>query len=614
MMEWQAMPAAYPMQHEFQQGQAFEISGNDLNVFSQDAVLDGQIMGSFQENVDNLTLDGFPLVDNGASLDRTSNSFVESLDQAGLPDSTPRKASVLACRYPRPGISLAQPSYPTSRQWTDIKPIFTKLYIAEDRTLKEVQKLLERDYNFLASERMYKGRIKSWKLHKNLKKDEKVGLVRKIQQKRAVNNTLPNGRSILHRLERHCRENKAPPTALATNSLDNHPRARFNAGDNAAGGSTVLQSLFGPAIEPTRSIALYGSIRSVEVIMQNVEIYMNYYFIEGPGTRYYKKKFVMIASQHAVGQVLVDDEKAWQHVLHPQVVTDIIGEAVIDLRSGFIDLALRKMNEAFELVRRLLKEQTPHLLSCLCVLLIGWGQNTPNFAEKIYEYLVEMASIVLGSAHPLSIVIKLLGSLSDNAEKTYVLCALSKALATSFSTLENPEPLSFAHSWCLHVLRKLGSINAARDYLNAAYVGETAQKDSPYFLQKANLLYRQGKYLEAEIAYIKVLKLLKVYGQDMSGMEPAAESSSWCGQVGLSLLKLASTLDRTGKIDEARAMWRRVLDFASKFRGPNSTDYRNNGKAFDRFLTKHGYFEDREALRAECPWLLNRKKIPRKLL
>jgi hypothetical protein len=46
---------------------------------------------------------------------------------------------------------LAEPTYPTTEDWASIKPVFTKLYITEDKTLKEVQTILEQDNGFSAT-------------------------------------------------------------------------------------------------------------------------------------------------------------------------------------------------------------------------------------------------------------------------------------------------------------------------------------------------------------------------------------------------------------------------------------------------------------------------------
>ncbi len=39
---------------------------------------------------------------------------------------------------------------PTIGEWQDIRPVFTKLYINEDKSVKEIKAILERDYNFFA--------------------------------------------------------------------------------------------------------------------------------------------------------------------------------------------------------------------------------------------------------------------------------------------------------------------------------------------------------------------------------------------------------------------------------------------------------------------------------
>lgn len=41
--------------------------------------------------------------------------------------------------------------YPSAEEWDKIKPVFTKLYSRENRTLKEVKVMLEKNHDFIAT-------------------------------------------------------------------------------------------------------------------------------------------------------------------------------------------------------------------------------------------------------------------------------------------------------------------------------------------------------------------------------------------------------------------------------------------------------------------------------
>ena len=91
-----------------------------------------------------------------------------------------------------------------ARDWEDQKDNITRLYVEENKTLKEVMSLIENQYGLRAtyvtlipqhlpaislvelmpsSERMYKRRIEKWLLDKNNKLKEMVAIVR-IQRQR----------------------------------------------------------------------------------------------------------------------------------------------------------------------------------------------------------------------------------------------------------------------------------------------------------------------------------------------------------------------------------------------------------------------------------------------
>jgi hypothetical protein len=75
----------------------------------------------------------------------TIDPFPEFFDPAqwNAPDLAyrPCEPSVI----PRP-----EPRHPSREEWEEIRPIFTKLYITENRTLEDVRSILDRQYGFVA--------------------------------------------------------------------------------------------------------------------------------------------------------------------------------------------------------------------------------------------------------------------------------------------------------------------------------------------------------------------------------------------------------------------------------------------------------------------------------
>lgn len=102
---------------------------------------------------------------------------------------------------------------PNQEDWWRIKDVFTRLYIAENRKLRDVKEILSKHHGINASEKMYKRRIAEWKIHKNYKAQEKEILARKVKACVDAGHSLDSisfrGRPLkLDRVRRHCRNDK----------------------------------------------------------------------------------------------------------------------------------------------------------------------------------------------------------------------------------------------------------------------------------------------------------------------------------------------------------------------------------------------------------------------
>ncbi|GKT94980.1 hypothetical protein Ct61P_12830 [Colletotrichum tofieldiae] len=61
--------------------------------------------------------------------------------------------------------------------WETKRPIIARLYQEEKKSLKEVMEIMQRDYHFVATVKMYKSRIWKWGLDKKLKGDEVLAIM-----------------------------------------------------------------------------------------------------------------------------------------------------------------------------------------------------------------------------------------------------------------------------------------------------------------------------------------------------------------------------------------------------------------------------------------------------
>ncbi|PYH97793.1 hypothetical protein BO71DRAFT_101484 [Aspergillus ellipticus CBS 707.79] len=72
-----------------------------------------------------------------------------------------------------------------SDDWNPYRSAIEHLYRENQLKLRDVKRIMERDYKFVASEKQYKDRLASWNVRKNIKAKEVHVMIRK-QQKRAA--------------------------------------------------------------------------------------------------------------------------------------------------------------------------------------------------------------------------------------------------------------------------------------------------------------------------------------------------------------------------------------------------------------------------------------------
>ncbi|TEA17340.1 hypothetical protein C8034_v000448 [Colletotrichum sidae] len=76
--------------------------------------------------------------------------------------------------------------YATEELWGRMRATITRLYQDEGRPLKEVKKIMERDYRFYATQRMFKTRVIRWGLDKKLKEAEVTHMLNVKRQRLAA--------------------------------------------------------------------------------------------------------------------------------------------------------------------------------------------------------------------------------------------------------------------------------------------------------------------------------------------------------------------------------------------------------------------------------------------
>jgi tetratricopeptide (TPR) repeat protein len=469
---------------------------------------------------------------------------------------------------------------------------------------------------------MYKKRIDVWNLRKNLKKVEKAALVRRVRQTRGAEGLFFRGRPIQHRLERYCRENPTPPEGLENTFRGKMQRRSAYpvrvSGESESAEHRLLSFCPSP-FQPSQPVALYGDIRSAEVILWNTEVYLNFYLATGPGTRYFRKDTVMAARKGLPAQssVLVKNEGAWKDVVNPGHIFQHLLNATNALDYGFIGLAFKSIDKATKLIEVTLQQQEPSLLAYLFPILTDLMESSSNLGQKTLQFILSMAATVLGDRHPMSVVVKGFCTLSSPVDKCYVWRGVVDALSKSFAALEDSQLLHKTRSGYLYGLLRLGSIDEAHDYLDVIYYqdGKIEETNPRYAGYKSSFLILLGKYMEAESQLMRVMDVVQEVELEVLADATSAKSSiTSVGDVFDCLYYLALALARLERIEEAKAIWWRAFEFASAAWGLDHIHTQLAGSILDDLLTEHGFVEESAALRAQHSWLLRRQKLPREYL
>ncbi|CAN8104711.1 unnamed protein product [Discula destructiva] len=160
-----------------------------------------------------------------------------------------------------PEAEAATPSYkpakprrtPSRYDWSKHMPTIKRLYINEDKTLKEVLEIMQREHNFIATPRMVKTRLKKWGYSKNVsvKSEEIESLMELIFdaesqgdiRRASTEVTLATGRVVgLDRVAAHLRRKRIP--ANVVQKLSQVSVARYQGGASPSPTSLTMDSPF----------------------------------------------------------------------------------------------------------------------------------------------------------------------------------------------------------------------------------------------------------------------------------------------------------------------------------------------------------------------------------
>lgn len=345
-------------------------------------------------------------------------------------------------------------------------PTIKHLYIEEDKTLKEVMGIMEKEHNFIATARMYKIRLKKWGYTKNVsvKSEEIEPLLRLLDEAenkgdaRATSSEvqLATGRVVgLDRLAAHLRRKAqrqhqalAVDTRLAASqststSLTRYRRSGSGGGVSAGGSISTVGGSPSPTSLAINSPDMY---RISEIVFADVHAYVCGRILEPKGLMLVQRSDYDMTSP----------------------VFSMVHAASEFLKQGRLDEALALLRVAPARLRNVIIYEPPNILHCLFMVIVhllstSGSEQLVSSIKALLAYAAATADENSRHWSPQYPVRRILRSLADlSASKDFALRDMT------------------VHAWrCLlrsHDLT-LGSPDCAQTFPNWLDLGESAGFD-----------------------------------------------------------------------------------------------------------------------------------------
>ncbi|EMR62223.1 hypothetical protein MGN70_011449 [Eutypa lata] len=71
--------------------------------------------------------------------------------------------------------TVSQYGWATAEGWERYRETITDLYFYQNKKLRELKVIMEQEYHFFATDKMYKSHFKQWDIHKNCKHQRAEG-------------------------------------------------------------------------------------------------------------------------------------------------------------------------------------------------------------------------------------------------------------------------------------------------------------------------------------------------------------------------------------------------------------------------------------------------------
>ncbi|KAI1106617.1 hypothetical protein F4804DRAFT_5811 [Jackrogersella minutella] len=272
--------------------------------------------------------------------------------------------------------------------WANYRDTITALYLDQNKSLKEVMRVMREDYYFFATEKMYKIRFNKWGLHKKLRAHQVAELLVQRGKRAAVGKTsvsFVHGRKIdSDRLNTYLR--RVSPARRKELMAILSGRVEM-AGTSKRSIEDIICRTPSPEPEPElvpRRLDAPDSLRLPEECIQIIQNYVGGAF----------------------------DMSLWQTTGDKDLVFPSRGKTWLDPVSsarqlfvnGFTEQGFRMLRITFDDYGAVIARQDPSLLVETLLALGALLQSGPGLAESFINYSCGMTRIVFGPRHPLHLL------------------------------------------------------------------------------------------------------------------------------------------------------------------------------------------------------------------
>ncbi len=421
----------------------------------------------------------------------------------------------------------------TAEEWENRRELITRLYSQEGKTLKEVQRILDQD-GFPATARMFKQRIRAWKLDKNNKEHEMMAILRITQRRKSIGKDTVchlRGRSVnAAEIRRYFGRKGVTDVEIVEAEGAISPEIRV---------STPVDKLLGRVRTP-RLLALPDTYRSLQMVSDQTRAY-----IYGTYESRWQSSLPLYTSRDNC-EIL--EWRTW------------LFDAMDLIEVGKGPPAFTLLNKVYDRVAGVLREQHPSLLGEILELASTYKRPSQlQFREQLLQFLAGMAGIILSPTHALN---RLLHQLLDSELRpSLVDAAMRQALQIFQSTFgTSHEQTLVLHGCSACVMWETAAYNkAASTYRHVAAIrDEKHEKRSQLScwadLAEAEFLCGNGGYDQAEVILEEVCQRARYI-----------ESSDHVAQIMYALRALCEIHTVRGNLGMACALQRRAVELSQKY-------------------------------------------------